>query len=459
MIEEFTLSQVAHNYGGTIVHPDCSFSSVSTDSRVVENGQIFVALKGKKFDGHEFISSVSKKVCGLVVEKPLLDLEISQWVVPNTTWALGQIAKANRDKFNGCLIAVTGSCGKTSVKEMIASILKKIGSVLVTKDNSNNEIGVPTTLINISAAHNYAVVEMGARNAGDINYLCEIAKPDIALINNILPAHLKGFGDIQNIAKAKGEIYRDLRNNGTAVINIDEPYAQVWIKSTNAKVITFSTHDIRADFSAQNITSKKEGYFNFSLVTPQGTIQINLPLRGKHNIANAVASAACAHTAGAQLQTIQNGLNNLTQVEGRMECTKLSSDLFLIDDSYNASPGSVKAAIDTLIEINGVSILVLGDMAELGQDEIQLHADIGKYAFDAGVDIFLAVGPLSFYAAKEFAVKSQHFNEKKELLNYLDDSKILNEDLPDIKKVILVKGSRFMGMEDISDSIKNQGAI
>ena len=192
-------------------------------------------------------------------------------------------------------------------------------------------------------------------------------------------------------------------------------------------------------------------------MTPQGTIQINLPLRGKHNIANAVASAACAHTAGAKLHTIKDGLNNLTQVEGRMECTKLSPDLFLIDDSYNASPGSVKAAIDTLIEINGVSILVLGDMAELGQDEIQLHADIGKYAFDAGVDIFLAVGPLSFYAAKAFGVKSQHFNEKKELLNYLDDSKILNEDLPNIKKVILVKGSRFMGMEDISDLIKNQG--
>ena len=177
---------------------------------------------------------------------------------------------------------------------MIASILKKNGSVLVTKDNSNNEIGVPTTLINISAAHNYAVVEMGARNAGDINYLCEIAKPDIALINNILPAHLEGFGDIQNIAKAKGEIYKDLKNNGTAVINIDEPHAQVWIKSTNAKVITFSAHNIQADFSAQNITSKKEGHFNFSLVTPQGTIQINLPLRGKHNIANAVASFAAS---------------------------------------------------------------------------------------------------------------------------------------------------------------------
>jgi UDP-N-acetylmuramoyl-tripeptide--D-alanyl-D-alanine ligase len=340
---------------------------------------------------------------------------------------------------------------------MIASILEKIGSVLVTKDNFNNEIGVPTTLINISAIHDYAVVEMGARNEGDINYLCEIAKPDIALINNILPAHLESFGDIKNIAKAKGEIYKDLRNNGTAVINIDEPHAQAWIKSTNAKIITFSTHNIQADFSAQNITSKKEGHFNFSLVTPQGTIQINLPLRGKHNIANAVASAACAHTAGAKLQTIQDALNSLMQVEGRMECIKLSPDLFLIDDSYNASPGSVKAAIDTLIEINGASILILGDMAELGQDEIQLHAGIGKYAFDAGVDVFLAVGPLSFHAAKEFGVKSQHFNEKKELLNYLHDSKILNKDLPDIKKVILVKGSRYMGMEDISDSIKNRG--
>ena len=237
MIGEFTLSQIAHTYGGTIAHLDCSFSSVSTDSRVLENGQIFVAIKGEKFDGHEFISLVSKKVCGLVVEKPIPDIEISQWVVPDTIRALGQIAKANRDKFNGYLIAVTGSCGKTTIKEMISSILKKTGSVLFTKDNSNNEIGVPSTLINISAAHNYAVIEMGARSEGDIAYLCEIAKPDIAIINNILPAHLEGFGDIQNIAKAKGEIYRDLRNNGTAVINIDESHAQVWIKSTNAKVL------------------------------------------------------------------------------------------------------------------------------------------------------------------------------------------------------------------------------
>ena len=459
MIGEFTLSQIAHTYGGTIAHLDCSFSSVSTDSRVLENGQIFVAIKGEKFDGHEFISLISKKVCGLVVEKPIPDIEISQWVVPDTIRALGQIAKANRDKFNGYLIAVTGSCGKTTIKEMISSILKKTGSVLFTKENSNNEIGVPSTLINISAAHNYAVIEMGARSEGDIAYLCEIAKPDIAIINNILPAHLEGFGDIKNIAKAKGEIYRDLRNNGTAVINIDESHAQVWIKSTNAKVITFSINNIQADFSAQNIILREDGYYNFTLTTPQGNTQINMPLRGKHNIANAVASAACAHAAGAKLHIIRDGLNNLKQVDRRMEFSKLSPGLSLIDDSYNASPGSVKAAIDTLIEINGLRILILGDMAELGRDEIPLHADIGKYALDAGVDIFLAVGPLSFYATKEFGAKSQHFNEKKELLNFLVDSKILNDDLPNLKKVILVKGSRFMAMEDISNSIKNQGVI
>jgi UDP-N-acetylmuramoyl-tripeptide--D-alanyl-D-alanine ligase len=415
-------------------------------------------LKGEKFDGHKFISSISKKVCGLVVEKLDPDIEISQWVVPNTTEALGHIARANRDKFTGCLIAITGSCGKTSVKEMVASILEKSGPVSFTKGNSNNEIGVPSTLINISDDHKYSVVEMGAKGFGDIAYLCKIARPNIALINNVMPAHLESFGDIQSIAKAKGEIYQNLTNKEVAVINLDEPHAKVWIKSTKAKVVTFSTVKSEADINAQNIILENNGCYSFILDSPQGKIPVNMPLRGRHNVANAIAAAACAFSAGVDLQIIKYGLSSLRQVRGRMEFSKLCSGTTLIDDTYNASPGSVMAAIDSLVEANGLHILILADMAELGRDAIRLHRDIGRYASAAGVNIFLTLGPLSLYAAEEFGEKSQHFNDKKELLDFLTKSKIFHDNFSDDEKVILIKGSRFMGMEDISESIKNWGA-
>ena len=455
MINQLILSEIAKEYGGTIVGPDCVFQSVSTDSRKLHEGQLFVALKGEKFDGHKFIPSISKKVCGLVVEHPLPNLKVSQWIVPDTTKALGQIARANRKNFNGYLIGITGSCGKTSVKEMIAFILAKIGPVLFTKDNFNNEIGVPSTLINISASHNYAVVEMGAKAIGDIDYLCTLAAPDIGLVNNILPTHLESFGSLKNIAKAKGEIYSDLPAGGSAVVNLDEPYAAKWCESTNAKIVSFSIDKSQADFTVNNLILRESGYYSFNLVTPEGKAAINLPLSGKHSVMNAIAAAACAYAAGAKLATITDGLNHLKQIDGRMKFEKFSSGLTLIDDTYNASPGSVKAAIDSLIEIDGLHVLVLGDMAELGRDEIQFHADIGKYALDAGVNVLLAIGPLCSYTVKKFGEKGQHFNSKKELVSFLANSKLLNSSLNDKHKNFLIKGSRFTGMEDVSQFIRN----
>ncbi len=439
------------------MYPDCYFQSVSTDSRNLKEGQLFVALKGEKFDGHEFISLIASQASGLVVERPMIDLVMSQWVVPSTTEALGQIAAANRKNFNGCLIAITGSCGKTSVKEMIAVILKKTGSVLFTQGNLNNEIGVPCTLMEISCEHDYAVIEMGAKAIGDIDYLCGLAKPNVALINNILPAHLESFGTLSDIAKAKGEIYRNLSAGDTAVINLDESYAEMWYESTNARILSFSINKVRADFTAKNLILKDNGCYSFILVTPEGESPISLALSGKHNVANAIAAAACSYAAGAPLPSIVDGLNNLKQVPGRMHLEKLSSGATFIDDSYNANPSSVKAAIDSLVEIQGLHILILGDMAELGDDEVFLHADIGSYALNKGVDILLTLGPLSFYAAREFGQSGQHFKSKQELISYLNSDEFLNSGSLDFGSVILAKGSRFMVMEDISQLIKKLG--
>ncbi|MBT3566696.1 MAG: UDP-N-acetylmuramoyl-tripeptide--D-alanyl-D-alanine ligase [Porticoccus sp.] len=448
---------MALEYGGTIMYPDCHFQSVSTDSRSLKKGQLFVALKGEKFDGHEFISLISSQASGLVVERPMSDLVMSQWVVPDTTKALGQIAAVNRKHLNGCLIAITGSCGKTLVKEMIAAILSKTGSVLFTKGNLNNEIGVPRTLMEIRCEHNYAVIEMGARANGDIDYLCSFTKPNVVLVNNILPAHLESFGTLSDIAKAKGEIYRNLSTGDTAVINLDESYAQMWHESTNARVLNFSINKAHADFTAKNLVLKENGSYSFILVTPEGESAISLTLSGKHNVVNAIAAAACSYAAGAPMSSIVGGLNHLKQIPGRMNLEELPSGVTCIDDSYNANPGSVKAAIDSLVEIRSLHILILGDMAELGDDEVSLHADIGSYALNKGVDILLALGPLSFYAAREFGQSGQHFKSKQELIDYLNSSEFLNSGVLDFGSAILVKGSRFMAMDDISQLIKKLG--
>ena len=459
MINTLTLTQMALEYGGTVMHPDCYFDSVSTDSRDLIDGQLFVALKGEKFDGHKFSSLVAAKVSGLVIERPMRSLVVSQWVVSDTTKALGQIARENRKSFNGHLIAITGSCGKTSIKNMVATILEGMGKVLSTKGNFNNEIGVPYTLMKICSDHDYAVVEMGARAAGDIGYLCNLALPDVALVSNVLPAHLEGFGSLTNIAKAKGEIYRSLPTEGIAVINLDEDYAEVWSESTNARVLNFSMSNPKADFTAKNLILKDDGCYSFTLVAPNGEVRIALPVSGKHNILNAIAAAACSYAAGAQLSSIADGLNNLIQIPNRMNFKKLPSGVTLIDDSYNANPGSVKAAINNLAVIKGLHVLVLGDMAELGEDEVTLHAEIGAYALDNGIDILLAVGPLCFYAVREFGSKGCHFSDKKELISYLNNINFLDLCKLNSNTVVLVKGSRFMAMEDIAGLIETLGGV
>ncbi|MDX2350268.1 MAG: Mur ligase family protein, partial [Porticoccus sp.] len=280
MMQELTLSQAAQAYGGTLMYPDCHFGSVSTDSRQINEGQLFVALKGEHFDAHQFLPEVATQACGMVVEHPAKDINVPQWVVPDTTEALGQIALLNRQAFNNPIVAVTGSSGKTTVKEMIATILRESGEVLATKGNLNNQIGVPMTLLGLHRRHRYAVIEMGASAPGEIAYLSGLARPDVALVTNVLPAHVAGFGSVEGIAKAKGEIYRGVSDQGTAVINLDEPYADQWRNSTRARVLTYSIANDRADFYAKEMVSDDLGCHHFVLVTPAGEVAVRLPLSG-----------------------------------------------------------------------------------------------------------------------------------------------------------------------------------
>lgn len=456
MVTELTLSHMAQVYGGTLMYPDCQFKSVSTDSRHIDEGQLFVALRGDRFDAHEFLPEVATRASGMVVERPVKDINVPQWVVPDTTAALGQIARVNREAFMGPVVAITGSSGKTTVKEMVATILGEVGPVLATKGNLNNQIGVPLTLFGLSNKYRFAVIEMGASALGEIGYLCGLAFPDVVLVNNVLPAHVEGFGSVENIAVAKGEIYQGVSAEGVAVVNLDESYSGQWLASTKARVLTFSMTDQGADFTAKDIIVDERGCHAFVLVTPAGEASIHLSLAGKHNVGNALAAAACAHAAGAELGLISAGLNKLQQVPGRLNLEGLAGGSTLIDDTYNANPGSVKAAIDALMAIQGRHILVLGDMGELGNDEALLHGEVGQYAAEKGVDAVLAVGPLCINTVREFGAQGKHFDNKKQLSEYLINGGL--EELLERDVVVLVKGSRFMAMEQVVQQIIDLGA-
>jgi len=452
MIKELTLSQLAMEYGGTVLYPDCHFSSLSTDTRSIEIGQLFVALSGENFDAHNFLANAAEHACGLVVEQSDNSLEIPQWIVPDSVTALGQIAHLSREQFSGVVVGITGSAGKTTVKEMIAAIFADYAgcgeAVLATRGNLNNHIGVPLTLMELNESHQSAVVEMGASAQGEIAYLCQIAHPQITVVNNVLPAHVEGFGSIEAIAYAKGEIYSGLKSDGVAILNADEEYADLWRQMIGAReLVSFGVNADQVDVTALNVMTDELGRCSFELITPKGNIDIQLGLSGRHNVTNALAAASVSLAAGVDLKSVGNGLNQLNFVAGRMDLKVLADGTRLIDDTYNANPGSVNAAIDALASIGGKRILVLGDMAELGSDEAQLHSDVGKYAADNNIDILMTVGSLTRNSCEGFGSASQYFASKSELAAELEKHLGVNT-------VILVKGSRSAVMEDVVTAVQ-----
>lgn len=447
MIAALTLSQLAQTFGGTLLYPDTAFSALSTDTRSLRDGELFVALRGANFDAHDFLESAALKAAGLVVERPNKMLNRPQWVVPDTTQALAQIALLARQQFSGQVIAVTGSSGKTTVKEMIAAILGRVAPTLATRGNLNNHIGVPLTLLSLEKDHRFAVIEMGASGPGEIAYLCTIARPHIGLVNNVMPAHMAGFGSLEAIAEAKSDIYNALPPAGTAVINRDERWARRWRNKVSCDQIRdYSLVDREATFFASQIEDLGGTASRFVLNTPGGGAEIHLPLPGRHNIANSLAAAACAMAAGADLESIAAGLAGVRPVAGRMQRRTGKNGATVFDDSYNANPGSMRAAIDVLAAREGRRLLVCGDMAELGVGAAQLHREIGAYAKSKGVDWLWATGRYAASSAQGFGAGAQVCTDKPQLAAEL--TAILDADT-----TVLVKGSRSAGMEDVVNLI------
>jgi UDP-N-acetylmuramoyl-tripeptide--D-alanyl-D-alanine ligase len=419
---------------------DAEFSSVSTDSRQVTEGDLFVALKGERFDAHDFLAHVlEQKPAALVVERYYAEYAVPQLVVSDTTLALGQIARLNRHHFTGALIAITGSSGKTTVKTMIASILSEVGETHATAGNFNNHIGVPFTLLALDESHRYAVIEMGASGPEEIAYLCELASPQISMINNIMPAHIEGFGSIDGVAYTKGAIYRALPDNGIGIVNADDRYAPQFESWLNGKsCVRVSATDNAVDVFATDSCDTADG-LGFRLHLHGESVHISLPTQGEHNVLNALMASACAYAAGASLTAIQHGLEKFKSVPGRMSAMVGIHHCELIDDTYNANPGSVRAAIDVLAK-KAKGILVLGDLGELGENAEQLHAELGDYAKAANLPQLYTLGALTEHTARAFGERAYHFTDRAALIAHLQQ--IAKADM-----TILVKGSRSARME------------
>lgn len=421
---------------------DAEFTAVSIDSRTLNAGDLFIALRGERFDAHNFIQdAVAKKPCALVVERFFPDIALPQLVVSDSLLALGQIAALNRSLFSRPVIAITGSSGKTTVKTLLAGILAECGSTHATKGNFNNHIGVPLTLLQLEAHHEFAVIEMGASGPGEIEYLCSLAKPQITMINNVMAAHIQGFGSIQGVARAKGEIYTALPTTGVAVVNVDDRFAPDWLATlTNRRVIRVSFNDTGADCFAQDIQTSANS-LEFAINLQGQAMQVSLNAQGEHNVRNALMAAACASAVGADLQKIKQGLANFAPVAGRMSRHIGINGVALIDDSYNANPGSVRAAIDVLAQKKH-SVLVLGDLGELGAEAPQLHTELGEYARAKKLSHLFTVGTLSKNAATAFGAGAEHFKDKAALVEHLKT--IANK-----KTTILIKGSRSAAMDTV----------
>ncbi|MFN2308165.1 MAG: UDP-N-acetylmuramoyl-tripeptide--D-alanyl-D-alanine ligase [Gammaproteobacteria bacterium] len=420
--------------------PDARFAGISTDSRSLAAGNLFFALSGPHFDGHDHLDAArSRGAVAAVVSRPVqTPLPLLQ--VADTRRALGELARHWRGRFSLPVVGITGSNGKTTVKEMVAAILGQRGSVLATQGNLNNDIGVPLTLARLDQAHRSAVVEMGANHAGEIAYLTRLARPTVGIVTNAGPAHLEGFGSLEGVAHAKGELFAELSSDAVAVINADDRFAGLWRGlAQGRRCLGFGLEpgaEVSADWQANGSGTR------LNLRTPDGELPVRLPLPGRHNVLNALGATAAALAAGASLEDVRRGLEGLAAVGGRLQHRTRADGGLIIDDTYNANPASLRAAIAVLAALPGERWLVLGDMAELGGDAAALHAEIGADACAAGIERLYTLGPLSAHAARACGERAQAFVDFDALMAAL--RKHLRAEV-----TLLVKGSRAMGMERV----------
>ncbi len=457
-----TLNMVAQSVNGTLVGADRSFDAVSTDTRSLQSGELFFALRGDRFDAGEFVDEAARRGAAGAVVETRQAVDLPQVEVEDARGALGAFARSWRTRFDIPLIALTGSTGKTTVKEMIAAILRvhfgAPGKTLATIGNLNNEIGLPLTVLRLRDEHAVAVLEMGAGRRGDIAYLTEIAPATIGIVTNAGAAHLEGFGTEQVVAETKGELFASLGADAVAVINRDDQFFQLWCRLAEpARIISFGFNEA-ADYVAGTVeeTVTADGFeLSFDVREANDRVAIKLPMAGRHNVLNALGAIAVTRAAGATWDSVRAGLAATEGVAGRLWTTTGRGGVRIIDDSYNANPVSVAAAIAVLAGVGGRAWLVLGDMAELGERSRELHADIGLRAKAAGIERLLTLGTQAQAAAAVFGVGGQAFTERDAIIAALDaavDESRTND------LTILIKGSRCMGMEKLVQALVDEDA-
>lgn len=445
---EGTLAAAAHIMNGTLIGSDRKFAGVSTDTRTVRRDELFFALQGPNFDGAAFVSFAAEKNATAAVLPKVVNVDIPQITVDDTRLALGTLAGSWRKRMPAKVIGITGSNGKTTVKAILANCLSLSAETLATRGNLNNDIGMPLMLLSLAEQHRYAVIEMGANHPGEIAYLTSLAQPDVVVITNAAPAHLEGFGDLDGVARAKGEILQGDVSPLFVVLNADDPYFAYWNSLlTGDTVISFG---VETDASVVATDVEADGNtMNFSLHIHAEEIPVRLPLAGLHNVSNACAAAAVLHGLGVNSKQIRQGLESVQAVSGRLHPVERITDLTVYDDSYNANPQSVIAAAEFLAAQPGHNWLVLGDMGELGEDEVLLHKAVGRAARRLGIDRILATGKLSKNTVKSFGKGGQWFESIDGLVKELQ--RTATEDTN-----ILIKGSRIMGMERVVEALINE---
>ncbi len=443
-----SLQQFAVDCGGTLHGADATYTGVSSDTRSIARGELFVALRGPRFNANEFIARAAEAGATGAVVDTLGATPLPQILVADTQVALVRAARAWRARFPNPVVGVAGSNGKTTCKEMIAAILATAGSTLATRGNLNNHIGVPLTLLRLEAAQRYAVIEMGANRAGDVAELCAIAAPGVGIVTNAGAEHLEGFGSLEGVARAEGELFAGLAPTGVAIVNADDEYAALWRGMTAARVVTFGLA-ATADFRAEGVTTTvgSAGFATrFALIAPQGRAQVELNLAGMHNVTNALGAAAAATAAGATLAQVAAGLAAMRPVPGRLNFRTAACGAWVVDDSYNANPSSMRAGIDVLAGLDGRRWLVVGDMAELGDHAAAAHAELGAYARERGVERLFATGRLAVGAVRSFGTGASWFPDAAALA-----AAVAAELSPEVR--VLVKGSRMNRLERVVEAL------
>ena len=433
------LAEAAAALGGRASGADALFTGVSTDSRSIKEGDLFVALRGERFDGHDFLKPVAaaKAAAAMLDRKYSGEYPMPALVVDDTRRSLGDLARYWRARFAPALVAVTGSNGKTTVKEMLAAILMKHAgetAVLATRGNLNNDIGLPLTLLGLRHAHRWCAIELGMNHKGEIAYLAGIARPTVALVNNAQREHLEFMRSVEEVAAENASVYDALGDDGVAVINADDPHAALFrSRAGKRRTVDFGLGGgaVTGRYRLERLSSE------IRLQTPAGAADATLAIPGLHNVRNALAAAACAFAVGIEVKTIAQGLSAFRPYTGRLQVKKAASGATVIDDSYNANPDSVRAAIDVLASCPAPTALVLGDMGEVGEHGVEFHREVGAYARTQGVSQLLALGDATRHAVEAFGAGAQRFDTVDELVSNLKSN------------TVLVKGSRFMKMERV----------